>query len=939
MIPEIVVNLLEAWVSYKRIHDYLDTPELTEYINSSSPSSSETAQQEDSIVQFLPQSRFRWYSGVDESSANSESNSNAKTKDFILSNINIVFPKDGLTIIHGSTGSGKSSLMHAILGELNVISGGVLLGNTTIPKSKIPVAYASQSVWLQNATIKDNILFGTEFNSDRYNRVIKYCALIRDLSVLDGGDGTEVGEKGVNLSGGQKARISLARALYSFADVILMDDPLSAVDAPTAKHIFEHAICGPLMKGRTRILVTHAVQLCIPKADLVIEMRHGKPSSIDSPKADSAQEHSSRPSSVGAANTPMPMLKQESTIGSVVQQQEGSNHQLIEAEGRMQGSVEFRVYWAYCQAAGGISFVLLLIITFIAAQALIVGNDVWIKIWTDAYARLRDPLSLMGLFLSPSSTTNFNNIGIFAFSSSSSTNSSPPSVDLYFYIGIYGLIGLSSILVLFFRILVVARASLRASRVLHSSLTFKILRAPVRFFEKTPMGRLVNRFSKDIKDIDMDVAQFSSDFLSNFVKVASLLGVILIFNPYSLIGFVPVSFFYLFVGRRYLENTRELKRLDSNTRSPIFSHFGETIQGSSIIRAYAVEKRFSETLHGRVDLNHQAFSLIWILNRWLGVRIDLVGALLGLTTTLAVVYTSQSTFVDAGFAGLSIAYSLNFSDSLIWLVRMHAMMEMEMNAVERVDEYLQIEEEAPAIISSNRPPASWPDKGAIQVENLTLRYSPDGPSILSGVSFIGKPGEKIGICGRTGAGKTTLTLAFFRFMEAEAGRIMIDGYDISKIGLYDLRSKLTVIPQDPVLFEGTLRSNLDPFSEYSDDSIWESLRSCHFLESCMLHRQNSAASLNLNDVNDGDLGHNINLETSISEGGANFSQGQRQLLCLARAILKQSKVIVLDEATASVDHDTDVKIQHTIRDRFKSSTLLTIAHRFVVINIARHKVV
>lgn len=912
LIPEIVVNVLEAWISYKRIHEYLDTPELADYINVNHEN---FRPQEGSIVQFIPDSRFRWYiSGAPESGPES-ANSNSNTKDFVLSNIDLIFPKHGLSVIHGPTGSGKSSLMNAILGELNVIAGGIFLGgDRVLQKGQIPVAYASQQVWLQNASIKENILFGCEYNSDRYNRVIIYCALERDLQVLEGGDKTEVGEKGVNLSGGQKARISLARAIYSFADVVLMDDPLSAVDAPTAKHIFENAICGTLMKGRTRILVTHAAQLCLPKADLVVEMKRGKPSLVDSPKVEPLNEH--------GRSLPLQMLKQESTVSTVVQNAQ-SNHQLIEAEGRMQGSVELRVYWAYCQAAGGLSFVFLLVLTFCSAQILIIGNDIWIKIWTDAYSKLKEPIMFMGLWLSSQN----NNFMAFSLSTSS-------SIDLFYYIGVYGLIGLSSILVLFFRILVVARASLRASRTLHSSLIFKILRAPIRFFEKTPMGRLVNRFSKDIKDIDMDVAQFSSDFLSNVVKVVSLIGVILIFNPYSLLGFIPVSFFYVFVGKRYLQSTRELKRLDSNTRSPIFSHFGETIQGASIIRAYSVEKRFSETLHERVDLNHQAFSLIWILNRWLGVRIDLVGALLGLTTTIAVVYASQTTFIDAGFAGLSIAYSLGFSDSLIWLVRMHAMMEMEMNAVERVDEYLQIEEEAPSVNPSNRPPEAWPSKGNIKVENLTLRYSPEGPPILSDVSFQVKPGEKIGIVGRTGAGKTTLTLAFFRFTEAESGRIWIDDYDISKLGLYDLRSKLTVIPQDPVLFEGTLRTNLDPFSEYSDDDIWESLRSCHFLESCMIHRQSSVASPNIDhmvaDSLDLDF-HNINLETAISEGGSNFSQGQRQLLCLARAILKRSKVIVLDEATASVDHDTDVKIQQTIRDRFKGSTLLCIAHRLSTI--------
>jgi ABC-type multidrug transport system fused ATPase/permease subunit len=392
-------------------------------------------------------------------------------------------------------------------------------------------------------------------------------------------------------------------------------------------------------------------------------------------------------------------------------------HKIIEAEARAKGHVSLRVYAQYCLAAGGVLFVSVLVATYGSVQTLMLLNDVWIKYWADAFRRkVQDP-----------------------------------TLDMAYYAYMYALLASSVVFLLFLRVYVVSKGSIQASRTLHKNLTKKILRAPVRFFEKTPVGRIVNRFSRDIKDIDVDVAYFSGEFLANIVRVVFFLAVILIVNPLSLVGLFPVMVIYAFVGRRYLTVARELKRLDSNSRSPIFSHFGESLNGAPTIRAYAQEDRFVDALHTKVDLNHQAFSLIWIANRWLGVRIDFVGALIALTTNLSVIYTSYYYGgMDAGFAGLSIAYSLGFTDSLLWLVRMHTLMEMEMNAVERVDEYMSIEEEPPAIVANNRPPASWPSQGKIQVKDLTLRYTPTGPPVLSNVTYSIQPAEKIGIVGRTG---------------------------------------------------------------------------------------------------------------------------------------------------------------------------------------------
>jgi ABC-type multidrug transport system fused ATPase/permease subunit len=502
-----------------------------------------------------------------------------------------------------------------------------------------------------------------------------------------------------------------------------MDDVLSAVDAPTAKHIFDQAVCGPLMKGRTKILVTHAVQLCAPKADLVVKMTRGKPKIID------VQQAGLIPEEIAKESTKTDDIGHNKVESAHVQN--NAAHRLIEAESRMEGAVKLDVYLCYLKACGGPLFVAFLIFTFGVAQCLIVGNDFWVKIWTDQYVKAMYFQSLLVSFISDSS-----------FKEGS------PKVDLLYYIGIYAIIGGSSIILVLFRVLLVASASLKASRILHASLTFKILRAPVTFFEKTPMGRILNRFSKDMKDIDLEVAQFSSDFLANLVRTLSFLLVITVVTPISVVGLVPIFMIFVAIDTKYLRAQRALKRMESNTRSPIFSHFGEALSGVSTIRAFAAEDSFIDALHAKVDLNNQAFSITWILNRWLGVRMDMIGAFIGLTTMLSVLTINHlGGGLDAGYAALSITYSLGCSECLIWLVRMHALMEMEMNAVERVDEYLQLDEEPAAIIESYRPTADWPNAGVIKVDKLNLRYNSDGPKILSDITFSTKPGEKIGIVG------------------------------------------------------------------------------------------------------------------------------------------------------------------------------------------------
>ncbi|KAK5668380.1 Transporter of the ATP-binding cassette (ABC) [Batrachochytrium dendrobatidis] len=974
--PDAIVKLMESLVSIRRIEDYLEEPNIHNSVDSSAVFTDS--------VQFIGNATFSWYATRDNNSRPASH----------LKNLTLGFPKNKLSVVYGPTGGGKSSLLMAILGEMHLKhGGGVHLGELQKGDQHLPIAFASQQSWLQNATIRENICFGSAFDPVRYQETLAACALTKDLENLDGGDMTEVGEKGVNLSGGQKARISLARAVYSRSPLVLIDDPLSAVDAPTARHLFEKCICGPLLAGRTRILVTHAKALCAPKADFVVRLSKG----VVLHSAESPVRHAIPDALLDADltpdDTPMAGASSKSDASTLIKGKGTSSKDLIISleensistlnikritieEKRLTGSVPFRVYMAYMLAAGGFFFLVAVLAAYTSAQGLVIGNDIWLKTWADAYRQVPSVSNVGNVFTSIMQPFNSRQVHetrqldlvlpttgfliqnndlfqeqIWAAGNSSTTVLMAPKkeVNLSYYIGIYAFLGSLSIFAVFIRVCVVAIGSLNASRTIHNNLVDKILRAPAHFFEKTPMGRILNRFSKDIKDIDQEVGIFIGDFLGNCISATGILCLILYATPQAIFSVIPISVIYVVVGRSYIRSSRELKRLDSITRSPIFSHFGETINGASTIRAYSAQNRFVDQIHKRIDHNNIAFFNLWALNRWLGIRVDFSGALISLASAMAIVtMVLFNGGMNAGLAGLSISYSLSFSQSLLWLIRMHALMEMEINAVERVDEYLQIKEEAPATIPATCPVADWPTHGNISVENLTLRYSSNLNPVLSNVTFQCRAGEKVAVVGRTGAGKTTLSLAFFRFLEFEAGHILIDGVDISTIGVHDLRSRLTIIPQDPVLFSGTLRSNLDPFNQHTDAEIWSCLRLSHFLDSIRqsaLSPNSSSGSL-LKGVVESELLSStslplsdttqnlaipstslISIDTPVNEGGTNFSQGQRQLLCLSRALLRRSRVILLDEATASVDHDTDLRIQLSIRSEFRNATLLCIAHR------------
>ena len=535
---------------------------------------------------------------------------------------------------------------------------------------------------------------------------------------------------------------------------------------------------------------------------------------------------------------------------------------------------------------------------------------------------------------------------------------SPYNVDVGYYLGIYALLGAVYILICLSREILLFWGSLHASFKLHDRLLQGILRAKFRFFDSTPLGQMTNRFSKDVQSIDQEVAPVAIGMIHSAASVLTVVVLISVITPGFLVPGFFISLIYIATGMFYIRSSRDLKRIEAVQRSPLFQHFGETLSGVVTIRAYGDESRFVQDSHLRVNTHNRPYIYLWATNRWLAFRMDIAGALVSFFSGLFVVVNAKT--VDPGAAGLALSYAITFTQNVLWLVRLYAANEQNMNAVERIQEYIDVDQEAAARIPETAPAANWPSQGAVEFIDYSTRYRSDLDSVLKGVTFKIQAGEKIGVVGRTGAGKSSMALALFRGLEAETGKILIDGVNIGLIGLQDLREAITIVPQDPTLFTGTMRSNLDPFEMFTDEEIFQALRRVQ-LVSDIPNGSGTSTPDNISraptevgqspppansDANgtissDSTLARaetntkdnkNIfmNLSTPIAESGSNLSQGQRQLLCLARALLKSPRVLVMDEATASIDYATDTRIQNTLRE-LKNHTLITIAHRLQTI--------
>ncbi|XP_028844499.1 ATP-binding cassette sub-family C member 2 [Denticeps clupeoides] len=893
MLPMLIASMVQTTVSKKRLEKFLGGEDLDDSaVHRDSSFSSAVS---------ISEGSFSW----------------GKDADPVLKNVSLEVKPGQLVAVVGAVGSGKSSLLSVLLGEMHNIKGHINV--------KGSVAYVPQQAWIQNATLKANILFGSQLEETRYQNVLDACALRPDLELLAGGDETEIGEKGINLSGGQKQRVSLARAAYSSADTYLFDDPLSAVDSHVGKHLFEHVI-GPkgLLKDRTRILVTHGIGF-LPHVDEIVVLVDGVVSEVGSynklrasggafaeflstyakeeakktlddeasdteditlipevhdPQADCPPEdvvtvtlkrqnslhHSQR------YNRQSSRISKKSSIRTIKASEETKKGQrLIEKETMETGNVKFSVYLQYLRSMGWCLSFLAFLMYFIQNLAFI-GSNLWLSEWTN------------------DAETYFN-------------TTYPVSVrDTR--VGVFGALGVAQGVFIFLGAMVLAEGAVSASRILHSSLLSNVLRAPMLFFDTTPSGRVVNRFAKDMFTVDEMIPMSFRSWILCLLGVLGTLFVICLATPLFTALVVPLAVVYYFVQRFYVATSRQLRRLDSVSRSPIYSHFGETVSGLSVIRAYGHQERFLK--HNEVTIDENLKTVYpWIVsNRWLAIRLESLGNFVVFFSALFAVLSRGS--LDSGLVGLSISYALNVTQTLNWLVRMTSELETNIVAVERVSEYCEIENEAPWVMEK-RPPQGWPDAGRLRFDQYKVRYRPELDLVLHGITCDIESAEKIGIVGRTGAGKSSLTNCLFRIIEAAEGGIFVDGVDIATIGLHDLRSRLTIIPQDPVLFSGTLRMNLDPFEKFSDEDIWRALELSHLKE--------FASSLS-----DG-------LQHEVSEGGENLSVGQRQLLCLARALLRKSRILILDEATAAVDLETDDLIQKTIRQEFSHCTVLTIAHR------------
>ncbi|KAH6766392.1 multidrug resistance-associated protein 4 [Perilla frutescens var. hirtella] len=799
----------------------------------------------------------------------------------VVKNLNLKIRKGELAAIVGTVGSGKSSLLAAILGEMNKLSGKVRICGST--------AYVAQTSWIQNGTIQENILFGLPMNGERYKEAIRVCCLEKDLEMMEFGDQTEIGERGINLSGGQKQRIQLARAVYQDCDIYLLDDVFSAVDAHTGSDIFKECVRGTL-RNKTIILVTHQVDF-LHNVDQILVMREG--SIVQSGKYDSLLDSGlDFKALVSAHEASMELVdvetKTESNASPKISTQksfklgeekgesnseEKSEHnigssKLIKEEERATGKVSLAVYKLYCTESFGWWGVVVVLFFSVTWQGSLMMSDYWLAYET-----------------SDENATSFS-----------------PSL----FISVYAILAAVALVLILLRSILVAFMGLKTSQIFFKQILHSILHAPMSFFDTTPSGRILTRASTDQTNVDILIPFFMSITLAMYITLLSIIIITCQYAWPTIILVIPLGWLNFWYRGYYLSTSRELTRLDSITKAPVIHHFSESITGVMTIRCFRKQESFcNENVH-RVNANLRMDFHNNGSNEWLGFRLELMGSFILCMSALFMTILPSSIIAPEN-VGLALSYGLSLNSTLFWAIYMSCFLENKMVSVERIKQFTVIPSEAEWKKKDSLPPPNWPTRGDVELRNVQVRYRPDTPLVLKGITLSISGGEKIGVVGRTGGGKSTLIQVLFRLVEPSGGKIIIDGIDISALGLHDLRSRFGIIPQEPVLFEGTVRSNIDPTGLYSDDEIWKSLERCQ-----------------LKDVVSSKPGK---LDSAVVDNGDNWSVGQRQLLCLGRVMLKKSRLLFMDEATASVDSHTDGVIQKIIREDFASCTIISIAHR------------
>ncbi|XP_020982729.1 ABC transporter C family member 3 isoform X2 [Arachis duranensis] len=805
-----------------------------------------------------------------------------------LKNINLSVFHGMKVAVCGTVGSGKSTLLSCILGEVPKVSGTLKVCGKK--------AYVAQSPWIQSGKIEDNILFGKKMDREKYEKILEACSLKKDLETLSFGDQTIIGERGINLSGGQKQRIQIARALYQDSDIYLFDDPFSAVDAHTGSHLFKECLLGHL-SSKTVVYVTHQVEF-LPAADLILVMKIGKITQCGK-YIELLNNGTDFMELVGAHKKALSTLDSTSTFeqdisvsnAHVVEQKEArkddqignkidiNDHsepkgQLVQEEEREKGKVGFLIYWKYITTAYRGILVPFILLAQILFQTLQIGSNYWMT-WATPISQ-EDPSPVEGSIL----------------------------------IIVYVALAIGSSFCILARAMLLVTAGYKTATLLFNKMHFCIFRAPMSFFDSTPSGRILNRASTDQSSVDTDIPNQISSVAFTLIQ---LLGIIAVMSQVAwqvFFVFIPVIAASIWYQQYYLPAARELSRLVGVCKAPVIQHFAETISGASTIRSFDQQSRFQETNMKLSDeYSRPKFNVTGAME-WLCFRLDMLSSITFAVSLIFLVSIPKGV-INPSIAGLAVTYGLNLNMVQAWVVWNLCRLENKIISVERIMQYTCVPSEPPLVVEENRPDPSWPLYGEVDIQNLQVRYASHLPLVLRGISCTFYGGLKTGIVGRTGSGKSTLIQTLFRIVEPAAGRVMIDGINISSVGLHDLRSRLGIIPQDPTMFEGTVRNNLDPLEEYTDEQIWEALDKCQ-------------------------LGDEVRkkegkLDSPVSENGENWSMGQRQLVCLGRVLLKKSKILVLDEATASVDTATDNLIQQTLKLHFADSTIITIAHRITSI--------
>lgn len=695
---------------------------------------------------------------------------------------------------------------------------------------------------------------------------------MQDLAILPDGDLTEIGAKGINLSGGQRWRVTVARALYSRAEILILDDIFSAVDAHVGRHIFQEGLVGELGHGRTRVLATHHVEMVTTKARYMIKL--GRGGIVEDTVLRSPSEINTRPQKE---------TEQTAKAFTEVQTRPQLPKKFVVEEAKERGMIKWATYRAYIDAFGGYTFCLAALGTFATTQAMMLGRAWFLKLWTEDYQRESD-----------------------AF----------PGKDggqTHLYLVMYACLSVAASVTSGIQSLCIVVGVIRASGRLFQRLTFVVLRAPLRWLDTVPLGRIINRFVGDFATVDGPLSKKITYFWTAVMSLGATVFASMFVSTFMLLPSFIIGMVSIWYGQQYLLGARDLKRLEANAKSPMFELYGSVLIGLSTIRSFGVTEKYEKDMSQCIDKLARSKWYLQLTNCWVELRLGILGFAFATCVAFVIVWVDT---IDASLAGFSLSFALTYADLVTETIQQFANLALSMTSTERVLEYSAIPTEDQNGLDV---PAAWPTNGHILVEGLEATYAPELPLVLKGMSFSINPGERVGVVGRTGSGKSSLTLALFRFLEVTRGSIKIDGIDISKIKLRYLRERLTVIPQDPVLFSGSLRSNLDPFGMHSDSDL------LHALENVNLVSQDSASPFTANESPKASIFRN--LYSQISAGGLNLSQGQRQLVCLARSILTRPKIMVLDEATSAVDMDTDVLIQRSIREQFNNTTLLVVAHR------------